>query len=106
MRRLGATLNHRKIGFHSNAMVVWKVPEEKIKESSSLMASLPQVSHCYQRVTLSDWSYNIYTMIHGQTEAECEKIAETIANAVDIRDYCILYSTAELKKSSMKYFSD
>ena len=106
LRRFGAILNHRKVGFHSNAMAVWKIPEEKIIEATEIMISYQQVSHCYQRVTLLNWQYNIFTMIHGKSDLECENVVEKIANAINIKDYCLLYSTAELKKCSMKYFSD
>lgn len=106
LRRFGATLNHRKVGFQSNAMVVWEIPEERIAAASRVMVSRPQISHCYQRSTLPEWRYNLYTMIHGQSRAECEKVIEEVADSIDIYDYCILYSTVELKKTSMKYFSD
>lgn len=104
IRRFGATLNHRNIGFKANAMVVWIVPEERIKEVSKSMILFEQVSHCYQRPTFLNWPYNIFTMVHGETKEECEKVVKDIINLVNINDYNILYSTKELKKSSMKYF--
>ena len=104
IRRFGATLNHRNIGMKANAMVVWKVPDERIKDVSKIMVLFSSVSHCYQRPTFLGWPYNIFTMVHGETKEECEKVIKDIANATDINDYNILYSTHELKKSSMKYF--
>jgi len=106
IRRFGATLNHRNIGFKSNAMVVWIVPEERIKEVSKNMILFDQVSHCYQRPTFLNWPYSIFTMIHGETKEECEKVVKEIINVVNINDYNVLYSTKELKKSSMKYFME
>jgi len=104
IRRFGATLNHRNIGFKANAMVVWNVPEERIKEVSGIMILFPQVSHCYQRPKFPNWPYNIFTMVHGENKEECEKIVKKIIETINIIDYCMLYSTVELKKSSMKYF--
>jgi DNA-binding Lrp family transcriptional regulator len=104
IRRFGATLNHRNIGFKANAMVVWKVTDERIKDVSKIMVSFSQVSHCYQRPTFLGWPYNIFTMVHGETKEECEGAIKEIERAVAIADYNILYSTHELKKSSMKYF--
>jgi len=104
IRRFGATLNHRNIGFKANAMVVWNVPEERIKEVSKIMILFSEVSHCYQRPTFPSWNYNIFTMVHGENEEECEKTVQKIVSAVGISDYSMLYSTEELKKSSMKYF--
>ena len=104
IRRFGATLNHRNIGFKANAMVVWQVPDDRIKEVSEIMVLFSQVSHCYQRPTFPNWPYNIFTMVHGETKEECERIIKEIANDVNINDYNTLYSTHELKKTSMKYF--
>lgn len=106
LRRIGATLHHRKAGFSHNAMVVWSVPEEGCEEIGKLMASIPQISHCYKRLTFRDWPYNLYTMIHGQSREECELVVCNIAKITGVNEYEILYSTKELKKTSMKYFID
>ncbi len=106
IRRFGATLNHRNIGFKANAMVVWKVPDERIADVSKIMVLFSAVSHCYQRPTFLDWPYNVFTMVHGETKEDCEEIIKEISSAANINDYNILYSTHELKKSSMKYFTE
>ena len=105
LRRLGATLHHRKAGYSANAMVVWIVHEEKTEEAGKIMASFNPVSHCYLRSTSPDWPYNMYTMVHARTKQECEEIVSKIADAIQIYEYEMLYSTKEIKKSSMKYFS-
>ena len=104
LRRFGAILNHINAGFKDNAMVVWKVPDEKIKETVQFMVSFKEVSHCYRRPISPSWPYNIFTMIHGETKNQCEKIVEDISNVSHINDFNILYSTHEFKKISMKYF--
>lgn len=104
LRRIAGILHHRTVGFKANAMVVWSVPSEKVKEVTDVMISLPQVSHCYERKTNANWPYNIYTMIHAETFEICEDIILQIAKAVAIDKYEALYSVKELKKSSMKYF--
>jgi len=104
IRRFGAILNHRVAGYGENAMVVWRVPEERSREVGKIMASFPEVSHCYERAIQPDWTYNLFTMIHGRTRDECEKIAENISKDVGITDYRLLYSTRQFKKISMKYF--
>ncbi len=106
MRRFGATLNHLKVGFQANAMVVWDVPIDKIEKVSRIMISFPQVSHCYERATPPGWSYNVFTMIHGLNKLECDKVVSEISDLIHVDDYDILYSSDELKKCSMKYFSE
>jgi len=105
MRRYGAVLRHRRVGFAANGMVCWMVPESRIEELGRLAATYPQVSHCYQRPPHPpDWPYTLFTMVHGRTQAEVEAVAENIAAASDIRDYIILYSIREYKKERVKYF--
>ncbi|MBT5306287.1 MAG: Lrp/AsnC family transcriptional regulator, partial [Candidatus Scalindua sp.] len=47
IRRLAASIAHRKIGINSNAMTVWKVPSEKVDECGKIMAAFEEVTHCY-----------------------------------------------------------
>ncbi|SHF65357.1 transcriptional regulator, AsnC family [Desulfofundulus australicus DSM 11792] len=107
IRRFGAAVRHQDLGYISNAMVVWEVPEEKIEEIGRLMASFDEISHCYQRPSRPpEWPYNLFTVIHGQTRDECEKIAARLSRASGITSYRLLFSLAEFKKSSMKYFME
>lgn len=106
IRRFGAILYHRNVGFKSNAMVVWKVPNERVKEVSGIMVRFSQVSHCYRRPIFPNWPYNIFTMIHEKTEKKCEEVVKGISKVSNINDYDILYSICELKKTSMKYFDN
>ena len=106
MRRFGIMVNHRNVGLIAKAMVVWTVPENLIKEVSKIMITFSKVPHCYQRPTFPDWTYNIFTMIHGETKQECGKVVKEIVIVTNINDYKMLYSTEELKKVSIKYFME
>lgn len=104
IRRFGAALRHREAGYTANAMVVWEVDEEKTLEVGNKMAQFPEVTHCYQRPTYPDWPYNMFTMVHGKTKEECYEIAAKISDKIEVKNYKLLFSTDELKKTSMKYF--
>ena len=104
IRRFGAVLRHQKAGFVANAMGVWQVSPEKAAEVGKIMARFKEVSHCYQRPTLSDWPYNLFTMVHGRTEEDCGDVMKRISLATGVSTYAMIFSTAELKKSSMLYF--
>lgn len=106
LKRIGAILYHRKAGFNANAMVVWKIEAKKLDSIGKYMASLSEVSHCYERRPCKSWDYNLYTMIHGKDRETCNKIIEKIAGAIGAKNYRVLYSTKELKKTSMKYFME
>jgi DNA-binding Lrp family transcriptional regulator len=104
IRRFGATIRHQKSGFEANAMVAWKVNEDRIDRAGEKMASFKEVSHCYRRNPTDDWPYNLYTMIHAKDEESCRQIARNISAETSIDNYTLLFSRRELKKTSMKYF--
>ena len=106
LRRIGGILYHRTVGFSANAMVVWRIPAEHIEEAAKVMTSFSQVSHCYERETFEGWPYNIYTMVHAQSYELCETVILEMSKLLHLDEYEVLYSTRELKKSSMKYFVD
>jgi len=104
IRRFGATLRHQEAGFSANAMVAWRVPDERITEVGERLAGFREVTHCYQRVMHQKWPYNLYTMLHGKSEEQCRQLAGKMSRAVGIDNYILLFSTEEFKKTSMEYF--
>jgi siroheme decarboxylase len=106
IRRFGATLRHQKSGFQANAMTAWQVEEERIEAVGKIMASFRAVSHCYRRDPAEGWPYNLYTMIHGKSEADCRQTARKIAEKAGVQTYQLLFSRQELKKISMTYFPE
>jgi DNA-binding Lrp family transcriptional regulator len=106
LRRVAAILFHRRAGFSANGMGVWKVPDDKILEIGMRMASFRGISHCYQRPTYEDWPYSVFTMAHGRSKEECDRILESIAEDTGISDRATLYSSTEFKKIRLLYFTD
>jgi len=106
IRKMGAVLRHREVGYAANALCAWVVPDEQLEEIGKFMAGNPAVTHCYVRVSQPEWPYNFYTMLHAHTREECRKIASQLAAATGLNDYIMLYSTKEWKKTSMRYFCE
>lgn len=106
IRKMGAVLRHREIGFTSNVLVAWEVPMSRLDEIARKMAASPVVSHCYDRNKAPGWSYNLYTMIHGHSREECERLAEELAAETGIKNRTMLYTKKEWKKTSMRYFTE
>lgn len=102
VRRFGASIGHRAIGITANAMCTWNVPDEKVEEVGAIMAGFPEVTHCYERPRYPDWKYNLFTMVHAYSRDECEKIAKEISLATGIKDYNILFSEREFKKTGVR----
>ncbi len=103
IRRLSASVNHRKVGYVANAMTCWAAPGEKVEMAGQKLAALQEVSHCYERKTNSLWRYNLFAMIHSQTREECQQIAAKMSADIGLTDYVLLFSTREFKKKRIKY---
>ncbi len=102
IRRFGASIGHRSIGITANAMCTWNVPDERVEEVGAIMARFPEVTHCYERPRFPGWKYNLFTMVHAYSREECEKIAREISIATGIKDYGILFSEREFKKTGVR----
>jgi DNA-binding Lrp family transcriptional regulator len=105
IRRFGATLRHQKSGFTANAMVAWRVAEERADQVGEIFAAFKAVSHCYHRKSTQDWPYNLYTMVHASDETNCRETAARMAEQAGVTEYELLFSREELKKTSMRYFT-
>ena len=103
LRRFGAILHHQTAGFTANGMSVWNVPDHDVERVGAVMTGFAEVSHCYVRPRLPDWPYNVFGMIHGHSEDQCCALAARISDTTEIRDYDMLFSIREFKKSSMVY---
>jgi len=104
IRKFSAIVRHQKIGFTRNAMVVWAVPEGRMDEVGKAMASLREITHCYERNPLFLEKYNLFCMVHLK-DNDPESFIHEIALKLSIPEYQILLSEEELKKSSMEYFT-
>ncbi len=105
IRRFGASIKHQKTGWNNNAMVAWIVAEDKVEECGKKAATHSNISHCYFRPSsASDWPYTLYTMIHGRSAKECEDVILEVQKLTGLKDFAVLDSIKELKKTSMKYF--
>lgn len=105
IRRIAAVPNHYLLGYRSNGMTVWDVPDDKVQELGKAMGELPFVSHCYQRPRhLPMWSYNLFAMVHGKRKEEVERHIKKMTRLLG--EHCrasdVLYSTRILKKTGLR----
>ncbi len=106
IRRIGAMIRHIEAGIGFNGMVVWKVEPERVEEVGNLLASFPEVTHCYERPAFEENAGTLFTMVHSSSEEGCLEIVRSMSDKVGVKDFQILYSERELKKVSMTYFDD
>ena len=106
MRRVGAIVNHFKVGLQAGAMVVWKVEQDRIEEVGKILASFPEVSHAYERPSNDQWPFNLYTMVHGQGADDVTDTIKKMSVKVGINNYKQLETIRELKKVPPTYIID
>ncbi len=103
MRRFGAAINHRRVGFQANAMACWIAPPDKVDVAGQRLAARREVSHCYERQTNLLWHYNLFAMSHGHTREGCREVAGEVSAETGLRHHVLLFSTREFKKTRVKY---
>jgi siroheme decarboxylase len=106
IRRFGAMIRHIEAGIGFNAMVVWKIPPERIEEVGAVLAGFPQITHCYERPSFGKFGGTVFTMVHAESEVDCYQSIQEISEKIQVNVYEILFSEKELKKISMTYFDD
>ena len=109
VRRVGVVPNHYALGYTENGMTVWNVPDELVETVGPAVASLPFVTHCYQRPRHEGvWPYNFFAMTHGRSEAESDRRIREVEGRmaeywdVDDDEWDSLFSTRILKKTGIR----
>ncbi len=105
LRRIGAIVNHFKMGLSAGAMVAWKVEAGRAKDVGHILAGFKDVSHAYERQVNDNWPYNLYSMIHGKSAKDVRQIVQRISSKCRVSDYRILYTEKELKKTPPTYIN-
>ncbi len=106
LRRIGAIVNHFKVGLGAGAMVVWQVEPERIEEVGQILARFEEVSHAYERHIDKNWPYNVYSMVHAANQKELQQAIEMMAKTVGVSNYRVLETRKELKKVGPTYIQD
>ncbi len=106
LRRIGAIVNHFKVGLGAGAMVVWQVEPERIEEVGQILARFEEVSHAYERHIDKNWPYNVYSMVHAANQEELQHKIEMMAKTIGVSKYRVLETRKELKKVSPTYIQD
>lgn len=82
MKRLGVIVNHRRLGYRANAMVVFDAPDQLVAQIGEHISSVGFVNLCYQRPRRGEqWPYNLYCMIHGKNK---EKVLQQLDYLVEL----------------------
>jgi DNA-binding Lrp family transcriptional regulator len=106
IRRLGAVVRHRRLGYLANAMLVWELPDEAAVEAGRRLAADRAVTLCYRRArALPDWRYNLYCMVHGRERSHVGSEVERLcaAHGLDSRPRAVLFSKRCFSQRAARY---
>jgi DNA-binding Lrp family transcriptional regulator len=102
IKRLGISVNQRKVGIVANAVVAWKVPQDKIERVGRMLSPYKEITHCYERITIpGKWEHNLFTVLHGYDRKSVEEFAKKMSEIIGIRDYLVLFSNEQFKRTSI-----
>jgi DNA-binding Lrp family transcriptional regulator len=105
VRRFGCVVRHRTLGYESNAMVVWDIPDEDVDAAAGVFASNPNVTLCYRRPRRPpDWPYNLFCMVHAKSRREAYAVIDDLNLVADtgLRPQAVLFSTRCFKQRGAK----
>lgn len=101
--RLGVIVRHHELGYTSNAMVAFDIPDARATQVGHHIASEPEITLCARRArSRPEWPYNVYCMIHGRNDesviARIESLREQCA--LDDWPFAVLFSTRRFKQQA------
>ncbi len=106
IKRLGVIVKHRRLGYVSNAMVVFDMPDTLVQQKGQQISEQAFINLCYLRPRKGEhWPYNLFCMIHGKSRTVVlQQLAELIDRcALKDYPYDILFSQQCFKQRGAIY---
>ena len=106
--RFGCVVRHDKLGYNSNAMAVWDVPDDMVDSVAASFTRNPHVTLCYRRPRhLPLWPYNIFCMIHAKARRDAYAVIDEINLLADtgLNKQAVLFSTRCFKQRGAVFSS-
>jgi DNA-binding Lrp family transcriptional regulator len=110
VRRIGASFDHYRAGWHSNSLCAFDLSGEGIFVRDAVSA-LPWASHCYIRELYdselsSKWPYNLYVMVHAVSDGELDARERHLREIFGGARFVSLRTKREIKKSCFRIFDE
>ena len=110
IRRFGVVVQHRRLGYVANAMVVWDIADEQVDRIGQMLGENDCVTLCYRRPRkLPQWPYNLFSMVHGAKRdtvlAQVETLASDLAKQLGVKEvpFEVLFSLRQFKQRGAHY---
>ncbi|WP_282610936.1 Lrp/AsnC family transcriptional regulator [Pelagibius sp. Alg239-R121] len=109
LSRIGVIVRHRALGWSSNAMVVWELPEEQVAHVGPALTAVPGITLCYQRRPVPNtWPFSLYCMIHARSRPEAMAVLDRACDEVGLRSvpHQVLFSVRCFKQTGARVLRD
>ncbi len=106
IKRMGVVVRHRKLGYTSNAMVVWDIDDDIVDKLGHCFGQFDFVTLSYRRPRhLPDWPYNLFCMIHGQDRKDVMNNLQILINSCHVQHtpHAVLFSRRCFKQRGAYY---
>jgi DNA-binding Lrp family transcriptional regulator len=106
VRRIGAVVRHRRLGYQANAMVVWDVPDTEVSAAGARLAADRAVTLCYRRPRVPpDWPFNLFCMVHGRERSRTLQEIERMSEAHSLARFprAVLFSRRCFAQRAARY---
>lgn len=103
--RFGVIVRHHELGYTSNAMLAFDVPDREATDAGLRVATFPEVTLCAQRVRcLPEWPYNMYCMIHGRDDQRVLAQIDILRKRGGLLNYpyAVLFSRRRFKQQAAR----
>lgn len=88
VKRFGAVLRHRELGYRANGMWVMDIPAADLQHVADQLAAAPEVRLCYERPRRgAEWPYNLFCMVHAKSREEVLSIIHQLSSRFGLAHY-------------------
>jgi len=94
-------LSESKIGFRENGMTVLRVSEDVEVVALELLRRFPQITHLIERIPCSDWSYQLYFVVHARSRKPIENLRDEVSRIRGVEEVKVIYSLKNLREPSL-----
>ncbi len=103
--RFGIIVRHHELGYTSNAMVAFDVPDDQATDTGLSIATNREVSLCACRErSRPDWPYNVYCMIHGRNDERVMQQIDRLRERCGLLElpFAVLFSRRRFKQQAAR----
>jgi DNA-binding Lrp family transcriptional regulator len=109
IRRFGVVVRHHELGWRTNAMTVWDVPDDVAARFGARLAATPGVTLAYRRArALPAWPYNLYCMVHGTERCAVAARIKLLDRSLGLDAFprAVLFSRTRFKQTGPRYAAE